>query len=473
LVTSPELFATTALIAVMSAVVAVLLGYPIGHWLASLRRTKRLVTSVLVLPFLLPAFLVGLAIRPILGDALDDSLVAVVALIFAHVLMNAGFIAVVTAASMTPRDQAEAAALDGATRRQIRWHLQLPQQLPALGAAALLVALYSATSFGLVITLGQGSIRTLETEIVSAALQRLDLPTAGLLAVLQSVLTLSFFVVAKRLGATPTALFGEGEEVVSRSRSGMVLGVGLIVVILWVIGGVLEKAVNSGPGLWGNLVNLTGRGTRDILNLSVLEAAGNSVRNMVVAVAISLVLAWWLSKRRAGLLVLFPIGISPVVIGLAALVFSGYLPPVIAGSWLVLPVVQSIFLTPLAFQIISPARRSLSPDIVEAATLDGASGLRLFGLIELPSMAKPVLVAAALVSLGSLGEFGAASFLTYGSNQTLPLVMFRLMSRPGAENLGMAMSAAALFIVLALVVVWVISSVPTERTSGRSHGAPA
>lgn len=460
---------TTALIALVSAVVAMLLGYPIGHWLASLRRSKRVITSVLLVPFLLPAFLVGLALRPLVGDALEDTRVAVVALIAAHVLMNAGFIAVVTASSMTPKDQAEAASLEGATRAQIRWYLQLPQQLPALSAAGLLVALYSATSFGLVITLGQGSVRTLETEIVSAALQRLDLPTAGLLAVLQSVLTLGFFLVARKLGAEPTALFGEGEEVASKSRLGAVLGAGLLVAIVWVIGGVFQKALTAGPGLWGNLVNLTGRGTRDILNLSVLEALGNSVRNMVVAVVISLVLAWWLSTRRAGLLVLFPIGISPVVFGLGALVVSGYLPPVVAGSWLVLPVVQSIFLTPLAFQIISPARRSMSSDILDAAKLDGAHGLRLFGLIELPSLVRPVAVAAALVSLGSLGEFGAASFLSYGSNQTLPLVMFRLMSRPGAENLGMAMATASLFIVIALAVVWLITSARADRVSGSSH----
>jgi len=457
----------------MSAVVAVLVGYPIGFWLASLRRSKRLVTSVLVLPFFLPAFLVGLAWRPLIGDALADSKVALLALICAHVFMNAGFMAVVTAASMTPKDQAEAAALDGATNTQIRWHVQLPQQLPALGAAGLLVALYSATSFGLVITLGQGSVRTLETEIVTAALQRLDLATAGWLALLQSMLTLGFFLVARRLGATPTALFGVGEEAVSKSRLGRVLGLGLLAVIVWVVGGVVERAVNSGPGLWGNLANLTGRGTRDILNLSVAEAAGNSLRNMAIAMVISLTVAWWLSKSRAGLLVLLPIGISPVVIGLTALVVSGYLPFVISGSWLVLPLVQSIFLTPLAFQIISPARRALSPEIQEAAILDGARGLTMFGFVELPSMAKPLMAAAALVSLGSLGEFGAASFLTYGSNQTLPLVMFRLMSRPGAENVGMAMTAAVVFIMLALVVVWVISSVPADRHLRRSYDGPA
>lgn len=468
---SGDLLVTTALVAVTSAVVSLLVGYPVGHWLSSLRALRRIVTGLLLVPFLLPAFLVGLALRPLMGEALDSSWVALGAIISAHVLMNAGFIAVVTAASLIPREQSESAVLDGASTMQIRWYLHLPQQLPALSAAGLLVALYSATSYGLVLTLGQGAVRTLETAIASAALQRLDVSTAGFLALLQCVLTVSFFLAARKLGATPTALFGEGETASSTSWVGGALGLGLIAGILSVVGGVFGRAFTSGPGLVGNLANLSGRGTRDILDLSVAHALGNSLRNMVVAALIALVVAWWLSRRRAGLLVLFPIGISPVVLGLGALVLSGYIPPALAGSWLLLPLVQSVFLTPLAFQILAPARRAMSPDIREAAKLDGASSLQLFALVELPILVKPVLVAAALASLGSLGEFGAASFLTYGSNQTLPLVMFRLMSRPGGENFGMAMAAASIFILVALAVVWSISSLRADSLSRSPDGA--
>lgn len=456
---STELFVTTALIATMSAVVTLLLGYPMGLWLASIRRGRRLVTSLALLPFLLPAFLIGLAFRPLVGPWLDDTRVGIVAVVAAHALMNAGFIAVVTASSLVPHDQVEAAFLDGASSGQTRRLIELPQQLPALSAAGLLVALYSATSFGLVISLGQGSINTLETGIATAALQLLDLPTAGRLALLQSLLTLGFFLISHRLGARPTVLFGENHSRARRFIPGIIIGASLLAAITWLIASVVSRAIASGPGWWGNVANLAGRGSRDILNLTVVEAAGNSLRNMLIAVAISLVLAWWLSAKRVGLAVLAPIGLSPVVIGLAALVISGYLPTAISGSWLLLPIVQSIFLTPLAFQIIAPARRALSAELVESARLDGANSLQVFGLVELPTLAKPLTAAAALVSLGSLGEFGAARFLAYGSDQTLPLVMFRLMSRPGGENVGMAMVAATVFIALAITVVWLISSV--------------
>lgn len=460
--TDLSLLGTTAFISAMSAVVSLTLGYPTGNWLATLRRFKKITTSILLVPFLLPAFLIGLAFRPLIGDILDDPRVGVLAVIAAHALMNAGFIAVVTAASMVPREQVEAASIDGASPRAIAWRIQLPQQLPALSAAGLLVALYSATSFGLVITLGQGSVRTLETEIAVAALQRLDLRAAAFLALLQTILTLMFFIFSRRMGASPTALFGFSETAAMPSPLGRIVGWGLIGVISWVLGGVVWRAVSSGSGLWGNLANLATRGERDVLNVTVLGSVGNSFRNMLLAVTLSLAIAWWLSAKRVGLAVLIPIGLSPVVIGLGALVVSGYLPAAVAGSWWLLPIVQVIFLMPLAFQIISPARRSMSGELREAAQLDGANRLQVVGLIEIPILIKPLVAAGALVSLASFGEFGAARFLTYGSNETLPLVMFRLMSRPGGENLGMAMAAASIFIVLAIAVVWAVSTAETR-----------
>jgi thiamine transport system permease protein len=447
----------------MSAVVSLVLGYPIGNWLAGLRKLRRSVTAVLLLPFLLPAFLVGLAFRPLLGELLDDSNFGILAIVFAHAFMNAGFIAVVTASSLVPRDQLEAAQLDGASGLQTRLQIQLPQQLPALSAAGLLVALYSATSYGLVITLGQGAVQTLETQIVIAALQQLDLATAGTLALLQTLMTIAFFVLSRRLGATPTTLFGEVESQPSRSVLGSGLGLGLIGLIGLVVGGVFTRAA-SGPGLVENFANLGSRGARDILNLSVLDAAGNSLRNLLVATTISMAVAWLLSSRRVGLGVLAPIGVSPVVIGLAALVLSGYLPIAVSGSWLLLPIVQSVFLVPLAFQIISPARKSMSGELIEAAKLDGANGIQLFGLIELPTLRKPLLAAAAIVSLGSLGEFGAASFLAYGSEATLPLAMFQAHVSTRCENLGNGYGRCKpIYLACFTAVVWLISSSQTSR----------
>ena len=456
--TNLELFATTALIALFSSVVATILGYPIGNWLAGTGRgTRQLVSSFLLVPFLLPPFLIGITLLPLQPNTFN-SITGILWIIGAHVLMNAGFMARVVSANQIPADQLEAASLDGASGLRKRFAIELPQQLAGMLSAGLLVALYSATSYGLVLTLGAGKVDTLETEIATAALRDLDLNFALTLALLQTALTLCFFYLARSIGAEPAPLFGEQETASNGSKLGGLLGAMLLAAIVIVFAGVFVRAITYGPGLVENFANLAGRGGREILNISVADAALNSLRNLIVAALIALPIAWFAAgRKRTSYLVLLPIGISPVVFGLVFLVLSGYLPSTLSGTWLLVPVVQSLFLIPLSYQVLRPARQSVSMEIIDAAQLDGAFGWRMFSEVEGPLIRKPLSVAAAFVALGSLGEFGAASFLAYGSQATLPLVMFRLISRPGAENLGMAMAAASLFIAVALVVVWVIS----------------
>ncbi|MEY2826293.1 MAG: hypothetical protein RLZZ122_657, partial [Actinomycetota bacterium] len=220
--TSFELFLTTALLALVSALGSAVLGYPLGNWLASLRKLKALLSALLLVPFLLPSFLVGLVVLPFQGDTLSG-LEAFAWIVFAHLLMNIGFIARVVAASSVPKEQLEAAQLDGATRWQSRLLVEIPQQLPGIASASLLVALYSATSYGLVLTLGRGQTQTLETEIAELAIRELDLAGAGFVAILQTLITVIFFIVARRIGANPSTLFGETES--KGSKLGAVIAI--------------------------------------------------------------------------------------------------------------------------------------------------------------------------------------------------------------------------------------------------------
>ena len=161
----------------------------------------------MVLPFLLPPFLIGITLLPLRGDDLDSNL-GILLIICAHVVMNVGFVARIVASSQLPLEQLEAARLDGASNFLVRLRVSLPQQRAALAAAGLLIALYSATSYGLVISLGQGVVATLETEIAISSLRDLDLNRSFVLALLQTLLTLTLFVFAQRAGAKPTPVFG-------------------------------------------------------------------------------------------------------------------------------------------------------------------------------------------------------------------------------------------------------------------------
>ena len=462
MITNLELLLTTAFIAVVSAGLSAILGVPFGAWLASLtERQQRLVGSISVVPFLLPPLLIGIAALPITETLVLDSNLGILIIVLAHAFMNVGFVGRVVAGSSLDREQVEAARLDGASDSLIRKAIQLPQQLPSIASAALLVALYSATSYGLILLVGAGQVRTLETEIAEAALYRLDLEQAGTLAILQTLLTLALFAVASRFSSIGFQLNQVGRSLIKSTWVQKTLGLFYVGLVLFVFAQILIRSLDSSSP-FANFTNLTSQGTRSLLNISVVEAALNSGRNLLVVVAISFVVAYLFAGRlKQSFLILLPIGVSSVVIGLGALVITGYLPRELSSSWLVVPIVQSLIAIPLAYQILRPARKSLDSELLDAAQLDGAGAVRRVAQVELPLLRKPAVTAAAFVAMSSLGEFGAASFLAFGSQETLPVVMFRLASRPGSENFGMAMAAGAIYILLTAWIVW-LSSKPSR-----------
>ncbi len=461
--TSLELFLTTAIIAVVSALLSLAIGVRFGSWLRFLRsRAAHLIGTITLIPFLLPPLLVGLALFGIVGELEVNSISGMFLVISVHVFMNFGFIAKVYAGSTINSEQIEAARLDGASDAQIRKSIEIPQQRPGLASAGLLVALYSATSFGLVLTLGAGKVKTLETEIAIATLQQLDLELAAQYAALQTLLTIALYLAAKRIHGTPAALDQIHKSLlrpswVERTFAPALLGTVIIALLM-----VLSKAF-SGEGLMANLANLATRGEREMLNITVLEASGNSLRNALVVTLLTIPVAYLLASRKKAIgLVLLPIGISPVVIGLGTLALSGYLPRELTSSWLLLPLVQVVFALPVAYQILRPAYLSIDRSMIEAARLDGVGRWQQVTLVELPLIKRSVALAMAFAAMVSIGEFGAASFLAFGSNETLPIVIYKLLGRPGEDNLAMAMTVASIYILISAYVIWL--SLKPSRT---------
>lgn len=422
--------------------------------------------SVLVtIPFLLPPFLIGISVSTWTTSLEINATNGMLLILLAHSIMNAGFIARVVSAKTLESEQVEAAMLDGAKPGQIRRLILIPQLLPSLVSAALMVALYSSTSYGLILTLADGTVATLETEIALSALRDLDLQRAGMLALLQTFLTLTLFIWARTFVSTPTSISEIHATFLPAGRIATIVGVLFSGLVFALLLGILVRS-NWGSGLATNLENLASRGTRSMLNISVVEAAGNSIRNAIVVLVIALPLAWVMARRAGRLSPLLPAGISPVVLGLVTLSVAGYLPRELTSSWVLLPLVQVLFALPIAYQILQPARSSIENEQLDAASLDGAGTLRSSWFVEVPQLRKSIAIAAAFVMLTSLGEFGAASFLAFGSNETLPIVLFQLAGRPGGDNYGMVMVTATIYILLTAFILWLLTSpVQIQRRS--------
>lgn len=155
---------------------------------------KQLLRAVVTVPFVLPTVVVGTAFLALLGrGGLLDELAGVRldttvwAVLLAHVFFNYAVVVRTVGglwSQLDPR-QEEAARVLGAGRFAAWRRVTLPALAPAVAAAALMVFLFTFTSFGVVQILGGPAYSTLEVEIYRQTAQLLDLPTAAVLTMVQ------------------------------------------------------------------------------------------------------------------------------------------------------------------------------------------------------------------------------------------------------------------------------------------------
>ena len=140
---------------------------------------------------------------------------------------------------------------------------------------------------------------------------------------------------------------------------------------------------------------------------------------------------------------MLPLGVSAVTVGFGFLITLNRPPLDLRSSWVLIPIAQAMVALPLVVRTLLPTLRAIDPRLHEAAATLGAGP----GTDRAPrsTCRSPCAVSASPLGFAfatSLGEFGATSFLARPDRPTLPVVIFRLIGRPGAENFGMAMAAS-------------------------------
>ncbi len=481
--------------AALSTLITLLLGLPAAHVMARYRfRGRSLLHALITIPFVMPTPVAALALFTLLGPngVLSAGLTrwfhippfdlqhTLAIILIAHVFYNYSVVQRVVGSVWAHLDGRleEAAQTLGAGRWRVWWEITLPQLTPAIAAAALLVFVFCFTSFGVIMILGGPRLATIEVEIYRQAAHLLNLPTAAVLSVLQLGCTLAAmgaYTALQRHTARP--LDARPRQIVQQPpqswRARLWIGLNVLIMIgllLTPLGALVWRSLTrDGVPTLRYYVALTQNPGRSYFFIPPLTAIRNSLMFATLTVALSLPIgalgAYLLThpairKRRlvAWLdpLLSLPLGASAVTLGLGYLIAFGRPPTNWLASPLMIPLAHTLIAFPFVLRSVLPALRNLRPALRQAAATLGAPPWRVWLAVDLPLLARPLLVGAAFAFAISLGEFGATLLLVRREYATIPVALYRYLSNPGDMNLGQALALSVILMLICAAALMLI-----------------
>jgi thiamine transport system permease protein len=461
---------------------------------------KRLLASLSVLPFVLPTVVTAVAFMALVGRRgiinillmssfelespplnLEGTLTII---LIVHVFYNYAIALRIIAgfwANQNPRME-EAARVLGCHGWRLWWEIRLPILRPAILAAAILVFVFTFTSFGVILILG-GRYTTLEIEIYTQTVAFLNLPTAAALSLLQIGGMFAMMLIYTRLQRRMALDLQSVRQVARRPANArqwllVIANVTLMIALLFApLAALVARSLTVGDaGLtlsYYQRLNDNSRGSvlfvppsESILN-SVMFAAVTTLLSLILGVLTAYLLA---SKASRGLrwldpLFMLPLATSAVTLGFGFIVALDEPPLNLRTSAALIPLAHTLVAMPFVVRSVLPALRALPPSLGEAAQVLGASPFTVWRLIDLPLIGRGMLVGATFAFTVSMGEFGASLFIARPDTPTIPIVIFRLLGQPGAANYGQALAMSVI-----LMLVCAVSFAMIERIRAGSVG---
>jgi thiamine transport system permease protein len=493
-----DILGFTFLQASLSTLLTLLVGLPGAYLLARYSfRGRSLLLALTSVPFVMPTLVVGAAFQALLGPhgwinlalmellGLSEPPIAflhsLTAILLAHVFYNTSIVLRMVGdfwSHLDPRIAAAARTL-GAGRWEVLRRVTLPLLLPAITAAALLVFLFDFTSFGVILVLGGPRLATLEVEIYNQTVGLFNLPLAAALSVIQLACTLALTVAYTRLAVrvsrpislrprrlTQQPLRGLRRRVLAALIIGLLLALLVTPLVALAARSVadLEPEGDQGATVARGLTTdyyreLWINRRESIFFVPPSTAIGVSLAyastTVVLSLALGLPAAWALAYRPESAasrifdpLLLLPLGTSAVTLGLGFIVALNQPPlDLRASPWLV-PLAHTLVALPFVVRSLTPALRSIRPRLRHAAAVLGANPGLVVTHVDLPLVGRALLVAAAFAFSISLGEFGATALIARPEYPTVPVMIYRFLSQPGALNYGQALALSTILMVV-------------------------
>lgn len=455
---------------------------------------KKIIKLLASIPFVLPAVVVAAALQACFGKngfffgvRIEHPLVLI---LMAHVFYNFSImLRIITGfwSSLQGRI-GEAAMVLGASPVQVFLTITLPLLKPAISAASILVFIFCFSSFGIILILGGASFSTIEVEIYRQAAHLFNLPLASFLSLIQIGFTFALMWIytsfTKRVaGFAPDAEKANLKKAVFLWEKMMIAGVIIFILVLCVVpllALVMKSLAYKGQvslifykALFENVSDsIFYIPPFHAIKYSFLFAGTALVIAVITGVCAALFIRFCdrkIDNRWASFfdpIFMLPLSTSAVTLGFGIIITLDKPPLNLRTSIFLIPIAHALVGFPFVVRAILPALRSIPENLTDAASLLGASPLKIFRYIDLPLMSKSLVAAAIFAFTISLGEFGATIFTARPETPTIPIAIYRFLGHPGAMNYGQAMAISAILMVVTAVGFVVIENFRKENAEG-------
>lgn len=484
--------------AALSTALTLLIGLPGAYLLARYDfRGKSLIRSLTGIPFVLPTLVVAAAFNSVLGprgfvnlalmEMFDLSqppiqfIYTIGAILTAHVFYNTTIVLRLVGdfwSHLDPRLN-QAAHVLGANPWQALRKVTVPLLMPAISAAALLVFIFDFTSFGVIMVLGGPKFATLEVEIYYQTISLFNLPLAAVLSMLQLACTLGLTIIYTRLSSRlsrPISLrprtFTQKRLISLRSR--ILASLLILALLVFLTAPLVALAARSitrlGPErgqLSAYKSGITLAYYRELaLNpresmfylpptAAILGSLKYAFTTVLFALVLGLPASWALARQTDSPLnrildpiLMLPLGTSAVTLGLGFIIALSHPPLDIRTSPWVIPLAHTLVAFPFVVRSLSPALRSIKPRLRHAASVLGATPIQVLRHIDAPLVGRALFVAATFAFTISIGEFGATALISRPEYPTIPVMIYRFISQPGALNYGQALALSTILMIV-------------------------
>jgi len=384
------------------------------------------------------------------------------------------FMAVSHSLKNTNRSLEEAAMNSGASRLRTTFTITLPLIMPTILAISLFVFSRVIANFGVVSALASPMRVSVLTTRVFSALSNFQMQAATTLSVLLLGISVIVFYSHKKISRkkkfTTISSISSEPKLIELKKSKTYLNViififHIITSILPVITLLLTSLIDRSHLPW-SLDNMTIDNYLFLIrNPLSLKSFSNSILfgavAAIAAVTISLGIIFviyktkYLGHKTLEVISSLPMAAPGVVIAIAAiLAWSSFIIPIYGTAWIII-ITYTAFFIPIMLKFLVGVVENQDKTLDFAARCCGASKLRTFKDITMPSLRSGILSAILMALIIAMREIPISLLLFSRGNETVGILMFVARSDfIGAEYVSaIAMLVVAVTVLLRVMII--------------------